>query len=221
MDIPSWQQPMRLSLRVNGVRPLAASRALYAGAKAKADGVQLDAGFEKRSEIFAVVKCSAESLEEEEAYLPLRENFAETAFFYPDLRTDSAGNVRIVFTMPDALTEWKLMGFAHTRELDYGLITAKAKTSKPFMIQPNMPRFVRVGDRTTLMASLNNLSAETVSGVARMQLADPITGKVVYSEQQPFRVEAGENGTVGFTFDVDGRTGNAGLQADCRRGRFQ
>ncbi len=51
MDIPSWQQPMRLSLRGNGVRPLAASRALYAGAKAKADGVQLDAGFEKRSEI--------------------------------------------------------------------------------------------------------------------------------------------------------------------------
>lgn len=204
MDIPSWQQPMRLSLRGNGVRPLAASRALYAGAKAKADGVQLDAGFEKRSEIFAVVKCSAESLEEEEAYLPLRENFAETAFFYPDLRTDSAGNVRIVFTLPDALTEWKLMGFAHTRELDYGLITAKAKTSKPFMIQPNMPRFVRVGDRTTLMASLNNLSAETVSGVARMQLADPITGKVVYSGQQPFRVEAGENGTIGFMFEVDG-----------------
>ncbi len=67
-----------------------------------------------------------------------------------------------------------------------------------------MPRFVRVGDRTTLMASLNNLSAETVSGVARMQLADPITGKVVYSGQQPFRVEAGENGTVGFTFEVDG-----------------
>ena len=163
------------------------------------------------------LKCSAESLEEEEAYLPLRENFAETAFFYPDLRTDSAGNVRIVFTMPDALTEWKLMGLAHTRELDYGLITAKAKTNKPFMIQPNMPRFIRVGDRTTLMASLNNLSAETVSGVARMQLAHPITGKVVYSGQQPFRVEAGENGS-GIYVRCGRGTGNARWQADCRCG---
>ncbi len=104
-DIPSWQQPMRISFRANVVRPLAASRALYAGAKANADGVQLDAGFEKRSEIFAVVKCSFESDGLEE-YTPLRENFSETAFFYHDLRTDSAGNVRIVFTMPDALTEW-------------------------------------------------------------------------------------------------------------------
>ncbi len=89
------------------------------------------------------------------------------------------------------------MGFAHTRELDYGLITAKAKTSKPFMIQPNMPRFVRVGDRTTLMASLNNLSAETVSGVARMITAKAKTSKpFMIQPNMPRFVRVGDRTTL-------------------------
>lgn len=203
--VPSWGQLRMMQVKGGSVRSLAASRALYAGAKAKVADVHLDEGFEANSAIFAVVESAAAIEEVADTYIPLRDNFAETAFFYPDLRTDSAGNVRIAFTMPDALTEWKLMGFAHTRAMDYGLITAKAKTSKPFMIQPNMPRFVRVGDRTTITASLNNLSAEAVSGTARMQLADPVTGKVVYNGQQPFHVPEGENGAVSFTFEVDGQ----------------
>lgn len=205
--VPSWQQPRMLQMKGGGVRSLAASRGLYASAKAKVADVVLDDGFEANSEANAVFECAAsvDTEESTDAYIPLRDNFAETAFFYPDLRTDSAGNVRIVFTMPDALTEWKLMGFAHTREMDYGLITAKVKTSKPFMIQPNMPRFVRTGDRTTITASLNNLSAEEVSGTARMQLSDPVTGKVIYNGQQPFNVPAGKNGAVSFTFEADGQ----------------
>ena len=82
--------------------------------------------------------------------MTLRENFAETAFFYPDLRTDSTGTVRLVFTVPDALTQWKFRGLAHTRHMDYGLLQAETRTEKPFMIQPNLPRFLRRGDETSL-----------------------------------------------------------------------
>ena len=118
------------------------------------------------------------------------------------MRTDSAGAVRMVFTMPDAVTEWKLMGMAHTQSMDYGLITAKARTSKPFMIQPNMPRFVRAGDRAVIAASLDNISGNVVAGIVRMQLVNPVDGKTVYESEQPFEVAANQNGSVSFEYEV-------------------
>lgn len=133
---------------------------------------------------------------------PVRENFAETAFFYPNLATDSTGRVRISFTAPESLTEWKFIGFAHTRGMDYGWIDGKTKTSKSFMVQPNLPRFMRTGDRTTIATSLINLSTEDISGRARMQLLDPATNQVVYNAIHTFTVKQGETGTVTFACDV-------------------
>lgn len=77
--------------------------------------------------------------------IQIRENFAETAFFYPQLRTNEKGEVSISFVLPESLTRWTFMGLAHTRNVDYGKIEATATASKEFMLQPNMPRFVRVG----------------------------------------------------------------------------
>lgn len=136
--------------------------------------------------------------------LPLRENFAETAFFYPQLRTDSAGQVSMVFTLPDALTTWKWMGFAHTKAMDYGLMTDTVVASKPFMVQPNLPRFMRVGDRASMAASLVNLSAEEVKGTACLQLIDPMTEKVVYSGKKKFHIGKGETGITCFDYEVSG-----------------
>ena len=90
--------------------------------------------------------------------IQIRENFAETAFFYPQLRTNEKGEVSISFVLPESLTRWKFMGLAHTRNVDYGKIEATATASKEFMLQPNMPRFVRVGDKANIAASLMNLS---------------------------------------------------------------
>lgn len=139
---------------------------------------------------------------EAEPDLTLRENFAETAFFYPDLRTDSTGTVRLVFTVPDALTQWKFQGFAHTREMDYGLMQTKTRTEKPFMVQPNLPRFLRRGDEASLAASLINLSTEEVKGKARLELVNLVDGSVVYQSAQDFLVKAGETGSVRFVFPV-------------------
>lgn len=134
--------------------------------------------------------------------IQIRENFAEAAFFYPQLRTNEKGEVSISFVLPESLTRWKFMGLAHTRNVDYGKIEATATASKEFMLQPNMPRFVRVGDKANIAASLMNLSDKGVKGTVRMELFNPETEKVFYSQKQKFDVKGGETGHVNFTFEV-------------------
>ena len=134
--------------------------------------------------------------------IQIRENFAETAFFYPQLRTNETGEISISFVLPESLTRWKFMGLAHTRNVDYGKIEATATASKEFMLQPNMPRFVRVGDKANIAASLMNLSDKGVKGTVCMELFNPETEKVFYSQKQKFDVKGGETGHVNFTFEV-------------------
>ena len=170
----------------------------------------VSSGFKKESgsagveEVLQIVENDAavEGTDGKETMIPVRENFAETAFFYPNLRTDSLGRVSIVFTVPDALTEWKFTGLAHTQDVDYGMLTQTVKTSKPFMVQPNMPRFVRKGDRTVIAASLVNLSMDKIEGNAGIKLYDPVTEEVVYDYQQPFSVAEGTTGVVRFDCQI-------------------
>ena len=152
----------------------------------------------------AVTEASAQedlALEETDN-VQLRSNFAETAFFYPQLRTDANGEVNIEFTLPESLTEWKFMGLAHTKDMDYGNIVAKAVASKDFMLQPNLPRFVRVGDEVNVAASLVNLSGKKIQGTVRMELFVPETEKVVMVQKRPFEVKASETSQVSFGFKV-------------------
>ena len=132
----------------------------------------------------------------------LRENFSETAFYYPRLHTDSTGTVTMSFVMPDALTKWNFNGFVHTKDMDYGLVKASFTTSKPFMVQPNMPRFVRVGDDSSISSSLINISDGNISGKVTMTISNPISGKVVYSGTNDFNVSEGETGVVTFNYKV-------------------
>ena len=160
-------------------------------------------GFKKSMNAGVVTDAKQSAVETQvEESASLRGNFAETAFFYPDLHADSAGNVRITFTVPESLTEWKFLGFAHTRDMDFGLQTGKAVTSKPFMVQPNLPRFLRTGDHTSIATSLINLSEGEVSGKVKMQLIDPATEQVVHNAVQSFSVGQGQTGTATFTCDV-------------------
>ncbi|WP_418835320.1 alpha-2-macroglobulin family protein [Phocaeicola plebeius] len=167
------------------------------------EALNAQAGFTQDDGV-AEVELQSETVSlETEQTMTLRENFAETAFFYPDLRTDSTGTVRLVFTVPDALTQWKFRGLAHTRHMDYGLLQAETRTEKPFMIQPNLPRFLRRGDEASLAASLMNLSTEEVKGTVRLELVNPMDESVVYQAVQDFQVKAGETGSVRFTFPVN------------------
>ncbi len=132
---------------------------------------------------------------------PLRSNFAETAFFYPHLMTNDKGEVTISFTLPESLTEWKFMGLAHTEEVDYGKITAEITAYRDFMVQPNMPRFVRAGDNTSIATKIINKTGNTISGTALFELIDPETEKTVYKANKKFFVE--KNGTISVEFDFN------------------
>ena len=102
----------------------------------------------------------------------LRENFAETAFFYPALVTDEAGDVAFSFTMPESNTTWKLQLLAQTEDLKYGYLSREIITSKPLMVTPNLPRFLRQGDEVTITAQISNQSSATMDGRASLELFD-------------------------------------------------
>lgn len=86
--------------------------------------------------------------------IQIRKNFKETAFFFPQLKTDAEGNTSFEFTIPEALTQWKLMTLAHTKDLASGYIEKTTVTQKPLMVQPNAPRFLREGDKMEFSAKI-------------------------------------------------------------------
>ena len=131
-----------------------------------------------------------------------RSNFAETAFFYPNLRSNEKGEIKIEFTLPESLTTWKFMGLAHTKDMDYGSISSEVVVSKEFMLQPNLPRFVRTGDEVSLSASLINLSDKDVMGDVRMELFNPKDEKVYLVKKQRFLVTPKATAEVHFGFVV-------------------
>lgn len=132
----------------------------------------------------------------------VRENLNETAFFYPALESDNNGNVAIRFTLPESVTTWKFMGLAHNKEMRNGLLVDEAVAQKTVMVQPNMPRFLREGDKATIVAKLSNTSDKKVSGNVRMQILDAETQKVVWQKTQNYSINAEGSATV--SFDVQG-----------------
>ena len=132
----------------------------------------------------------------------VRENLNETAFFYPALESDNQGNVAINFTLPESVTTWKFMGLAHDKEMRNGCLVDEAVAQKTVMVQPNMPRFLREGDKSTIVVKLFNTSDKKVSGNARMQILDAETQKVVWQKTQGYRIDA--EGSAAVSFDVQG-----------------
>ena len=132
----------------------------------------------------------------------IRENLNETAFFYPALESDNQGNVAINFTLPESVTTWKFMGLAHDKEMRNGCLVDEAVAQKTVMVQPNMPRFLREGDKSCIVVKLFNTSDKKVNGNARMQILDAETQKVVWQKTQGYRIDAEGSATV--SFDVQG-----------------
>ena len=135
---------------------------------------------------------------QQEMQVQIRENLNETAFFYPQLTTDSAGVIVLKFTLPESLTTWRFMGLAHTQDMCYGLLDGEAVAKKDVMIQPNMPRFVREGDQAVLTARIFNTSDHAISGKARLRLLNPETEAVVFESTQDFSLAEGATGSASF-----------------------
>ena len=110
-----------------------------------------------------------------------RTNLNETAFFYPNLQTNDSGEIIVKFQIPEALTKWKMLGLAHTKDLEIGQITKELITQKDLMVAPNPPRFFRENDKITYTAKVSNLSDSILSGSAQLFLFDAATNKPVDS----------------------------------------
>lgn len=137
-----------------------------------------------------------------------RVNLNETAFFLPQLQTDADGNVILNFQMPEALTKWNFLGLAHTKDLQYQYFTKSVVTQKELMVTPNAPRFLREGDKLTLMTKITNLSNKDLSGVAVLTIKDAVTGKEINSlfkntlAAKNFSVAKGLNTSASWEIEV-------------------
>ncbi len=151
-------------------------------------------------QVVAGVEAKVEAGDADLKNIEVRSNFSETAFFFPQLRTNERGEISFSFTMPESLTRWNFRGFAHTKAMFTGMIDGETMTSKEFMLTPNLPRFVRVGDKTSVAASVANFTGEALNGTVDFVLFDPMTEAVISTQKQKFTVAAGQTTAVSFRF---------------------
>ncbi|KFC22008.1 alpha-2-macroglobulin family protein [Epilithonimonas lactis] len=148
--------------------------------------------------------------------IPVRQNLNETAFFYPNLLTDKDGNVSFEFTSPEALTQWKLLFLAHTKDARSATLEKSVVTQKEFSITPNYPRFLREGDELNLQSKLSSLVNQKLSGVAQLQILDAFTNEDIsekfginqltavsgYNKEQTFSLSENGNSVVNWKVKV-------------------
>ena len=145
---------------------------------------------------------------EQDKSIQIRKNFNETAFFFPDLKTNENGDIEFSFTMPEALTRWKFQALSHTRELAFGYSSKEIITQKQLMVQPNPSRFLREGDKIEFSTKIVNLTEKELTGQAELQLFDAATNESVSGwlnnlyPNQYFTVAAGQSEAVTFPLQV-------------------
>ena len=151
-----------------------------------------------------------EDKEKEEDFtdVKVRSNFNETAFFYPDLQTNAKGELVIKFTIPEALTRWKMLGFAHTKDLKSGLVTKELVTQKELMVVPNQPRFFRENDKMIFSVKITSLSDKELAGQARLEFFDALTMQPMNDKMkngnasQSFTVKSGLSSNLEWSIEI-------------------
>ena len=133
---------------------------------------------------------------------PLRTNLNETAFFMPQLRTDNKGIATLAFTLPESVTTWKFMAFAHDKDVKFGTMTDEVIAQKKLMIQPRLPRFLREGDVTDIPASISNLTEKDITATVKFTILDAKTEKVLSTQSKKIIVKGGETEAVSFAYDT-------------------
>ena len=183
---------------------------------AQRNGMVAERAIGGESDMGGTATSDRESAETARAHasIPLRANFSETAFFYPELRTNERGEIMIDFTIPEALTRWNMLGFAHTKDLKTGGAANSLITQKQVAISANMPRFFREGDTLVVSARVNNLTEQDLSGRALLRLFDAFTMQAIDSRMlrtggtQTFDAKAGQSASVEWKLAIP-----PGLQA--------
>lgn len=142
-----------------------------------------------------------------EAAPQIRRNFNETAFFYPQLKTNEKGEVQVAFTVPESNTRWRFRVLAHDKDLNTGTTEAFTVSQKELMVTPSMPRFMRHGDKTTVSTKISNLSDSTQLGKVTLELFNPVNDELldnisVTSPENDFTLASGASAEASWTFDI-------------------
>lgn len=147
-------------------------------------------------------KMSDEALDEEKP-VEVRENFAETAFFYPAIHTDKEGYADIDFTLPETLTRWKFIALAHSDDMNCVTVEATAEACKEFSLRLNSPRFLRQGDKNEIPVTISSQRYELTEGTVKFRACDPVEGKTYYEGEKKFAAAPGKSQTIHFDFTLD------------------
>lgn len=156
----------------------------------------------------------------------VRTNLNETAFFFPHLTTNEKGETQFTFTVPEALTRWKVMAFAHTKDLKYGFGFNETVTQKELMVFPNLPRFFREGDKMILSTKISNLAAENIEGDAELVFTNPENGENISSKclkenaTKKFKTEKGKSTVVSWEITVPEGYGTFACKVIAKAGKF-
>lgn len=180
----------------------AAPQAAMVEESAMADAVSTNGAVLREVALKSDNEEGAETEVEETIAVPMRENFNETAFFYPQLRTDKNGQVSIAFTLPESLTRWNLMGVAHTQDMMYTNLSKQIEARKDLMAQLYLPRFLRPGDEAVLTASVRNVSDQLQKGKGVMQILDAKTEKVIKSWKTNIALSAQKDTVLHFPYEA-------------------
>lgn len=203
MDAPLRVGYGAMRLRGTSARSGEAIMAAPMYARATAINEMIEDGIvaEEYSDLETTKAADGGSAEETATVVP-RTNFSETAFYYPTLRTDSAGTVTIAFTLPESLTKWNFRALAHTADMHYALADTSCIARKEFMVEPAMPRFLRQGDKAQIPVTIRNLTDKNLAGTLLLQLLDPATEKVILKQTLSFNTTANSNEVQTFSIDA-------------------
>lgn len=193
-----------------------------AGLKITRDTISKSRDIEAVAIIGGLARKKTEDLEK----IPVRQNLNETAFFYPNLLTDKEGNVNFEFTSPEALTKWKVMFLAHTKDARAAVLEKEVVTQKEFSVTPNYPRFLREGDELNLQSKISSLVNKKLNGVAQLQILDAFTnddisGKFNLNDiQKTFNLEENGNAAVNWKLKVPNNVSSIILKIVAKAGDF-
>jgi len=164
---------------------------------------------------------------EESKAVEVRSNFAETAFFIPQLITDAKGTASFEFQVPDSVTAWNVWAHAMTKDLRGGSTKTQAKSVKELMVRPYLPRFLREGDAAAIKVVVNNASKSELKGELMFEIFDPDTNADLSKEfslmntgPQPFSVKAGEGASLTFPIVAPKRVGTVAIRVVAKSGDF-
>lgn len=190
--------------------------------------MSLDMAMEEENEIIgrdANGVPPSPSLMEADAPPSIRQNFSETALFYPRLKTNEKGETQIAFTVPESNTKWRFRVLAHDKNLKSGTAEAFTVSQKELMVTPNMPRFLRQGDRTAISTKISNLSDSTQTGKVMLEFFNPATDEVLDNISVPnpmkeFSLAKGASSDASWIFDVPSGSDLLGVRIVARTAQF-